>query len=531
MSLREQIADSPANIEWHSDDGSTVVFIATDVVDGIAGYVSEAYKSIPRRGAEAGGLLLGGVRIGRVTEIFITGFEPVPIDYLYGPSFILSEAGQADFRAAMARHLPSEVLGYYRSHTRPGFGLESSDRETAARMFAGLSGLVLLIKPASAARLTASYYFFQRGNLEMRPVGREFPFVGNIPGGAPPPAAAEPEPEPTPILRRPEPEPTPVSRRPEPEPTPVSRRPEPEPTPISRRPEPPRPIQAPLELNDPRPAVTAPAETPENPPPAKERKSLQWEIVAAALMIAVAIGLLWWQYRGDSSDRDTVAHASASRVASLGLAVQPGAGGWRITWDPNSPAALDSIRGSLNVIEVDSHERIPLDVNQIRAGAATYRPSSDDITFRLDLVRSDNTLSTETYRVLLRPPEEEAKAPPALQAPKQAPMPPAEKAEAPAEKPGEKGEYSEPEVLTRVAPEVPEGIRPRITAPQPIDVRVTINAEGRVTSAKPIQRGEGLTNYLADRAVIAARQWTFTPAKQDGKPVSSSRTIHFVFEQ
>ncbi len=89
----------------------------------------------------------------------------------------------------------------------------------------------------------------------------------------------------------------------------------------------------------------------------------------------------------------------------------------------------------------------------------------------------------------------------------------------------------EPEVVSRVTPEVPEGIRPRITAPQPIDVRVSIDRQGRVTSASPLQHGEGLINYLAERAVIAARQWTFKPARRDGKTISSTRTIHFVFEQ
>jgi hypothetical protein len=194
VSLRQPITDSPANIEWRSDDGSTLVSIPTGVVDRIAGYIVDAHKSVPRRGAEAGGLLIGGVRIGQVTEIFVTGFEPVVCDYAHGPSFILSDATQADFRVAASRHPAPEILGYYRSHTRPGYGLEPSDRELVARIFPGLSGLILLIKPVSALHLTGSYFFFQRGNLEMRRVGPEFPFVGSIPGGAPPPSIPDPDP-------------------------------------------------------------------------------------------------------------------------------------------------------------------------------------------------------------------------------------------------------------------------------------------------------------------------------------------------
>ncbi len=523
MSLRQQIADSPANIEWRSDDGSTLVSIPTSLVDRIAGYVYEAYQSVPRRGAEAGGVLIGGVRIGRVTEILITGFEPVPCDYLYGPSFILSDSGQAGFRAAMARHPAAEILGYYRSHTRPGFGLESSDRELATRMFPGLSGLILLIKPTATRTVTGSYFFFERGTLETRPVGREFPFVGSVPGGIPPPAPPEPEPEVhhAPATTSP---PAKISPKPIQESLELDSAPS-----LERRSLDPSWLD-PLENQATPPQKTEDPEPPETPQAApessKRRKSLQWEIVAAGLMIVAALGLLWWQYRGDSGEGEA-ARTAVARVATLGLAVQPGEGGWRITWDPNSPAARDAMRGALNVAEVDSHERIPLDAAQIRAGVATYRPIGDDIAFRLELVLPDNSLSSETYRVLLKPAETVAATRPV---PKQSPMPPPAKPEAKPEAPPEAG-YVEPEVVSRVAPEVPEGIRPRITAPQPIDVKVSIDRQGRVTSAVPIQHGEGLINYLAERAVAAAKEWTFKPATQAGKPVASSRTIHFVFEQ
>ena len=465
------------NLEWRSDDGSTLVSVPAGLVDRIAGYVTEAYQSLPRRGAEAGGLLIGGVRLGPVTEIFITAFEPVACDYPTGPSFTLSDATQADFRAALARCPPAEILGYYRSQTRPGFGMEASDREVVTRIFPGLSGLVLLIKPSSDYSLAGSYFFFQRGNLEMRRVGPEFPFTGSVPGGTPPPP----------------------------------------------KPDPPKPIQESLELASPRQAEEP---RPIEPPESRDRrKSLQWEIGAAGLMIAAALALLWWQYHGDSAGEDAAASRPATaRVASLGLAVQFGEGGWRITWDPNTPAARGAVRGALNVIEVDSHERIPLDARQIREGAATYRPIGDDIAFRLELSLPDNSLSIETYRVLVKPRETAAVMPPAI---KKSAMPPP--ATPPASPPKEG--YMEPEVVNRVAPEVPEGIRPRITSPQPIDVRVSIDSAGRVTRATPLQHGEGLINYLGGRAVAAARKWTFTPAKQGGKPVAGSRTIHFVFEQ
>jgi len=153
------------------------------LADRIAGYVTEAYKSLPRRGAEAGGVLLGGVRLGPVIDIFITGFAPVICDHLSGPSFTMSEVVETEFRAAIAHHPPAEIVGFYRSHTRKAPGLETTDQEIVDRIFPGLSGIVLLIKPSGISVLNASYFFFQGGRLDPRPAGPEFPFLVSVPGG------------------------------------------------------------------------------------------------------------------------------------------------------------------------------------------------------------------------------------------------------------------------------------------------------------------------------------------------------------
>jgi TonB family protein len=74
-------------------------------------------------------------------------------------------------------------------------------------------------------------------------------------------------------------------------------------------------------------------------------------------------------------------------------------------------------------------------------------------------------------------------------------------------------------------------IKPRIKDAIPIDVRMHIDAEGRVTSAAPVaKQPSGLHAYLAGRAVEAARRWRFEPARQNGRPVPGTETIHFVFE-
>jgi outer membrane biosynthesis protein TonB len=65
-----------------------------------------------------------------------------------------------------------------------------------------------------------------------------------------------------------------------------------------------------------------------------------------------------------------------------------------------------------------------------------------------------------------------------------------------------------------------------------IDVRVKLDAHGRVTSATPVAHPRNsLESFLAGRAVYAAKQWRFEPAKQDGRPVPGAEIIHFVFDR
>jgi TonB family protein len=498
------LSDLPANLEWRSTDGSTRVSMPIGLADRIAGYSFEAYKSVPRRGAEAGGLLLGGVRLGPVIDIFINGFEPIPCDYKFGPSFIVSEELQKLFRAAIARFPPAEILGYYRSHTRKNPALDFTDQDLVDHVFPGLSGLVLLIKPSGVAKITGSYYFFQTGRLEMRSVGPEFPFLTTVPGGTPPPAAVEADASNSEFAE-------------------VMKKTLAASTSNESAVAPPAEVLAPVKA----PVQPKLVDGDQDAERRKQRKRLQWEVVASGLMIAAALALLWWQYHGPSGEEAaTVAQAAPSHVSSLGLAVHPGEGGWRITWDPASLAARESVKGVLNVTEDESRERIPLTAAQVRNGSATYRPIGDDITFRLDLVARDSSLSTETYRVLMKPPTVQASQPKPPPTPEAATPKPPKKAEEAVEE-----AYVDSEVLTRVAPEVPEGIRPRITEPMPIDVKVAINRAGKVTKATVVQHEDGLVDFLGKRAVAAAQRWTFTPAKRGGKAVESTRTIHFVFEQ
>ncbi len=57
-------------------------------------------------------------------------------------------------------------------------------------------------------------------------------------------------------------------------------------------------------------------------------------------------------------------------------------------------------------------------------------------------------------------------------------------------------------------------------------VVATIDATGKVTEAHPLRKD----NYgFGQAATDAVKQWVFSPATQNGRPVSSTQAIRFVF--
>ena len=60
-------------------------------MDEIKAHTIRGFRSLPKRGAEIGGVLLGS-RNPHDGEILIDSFEPIQIEYLSGPSYIPSAA-------------------------------------------------------------------------------------------------------------------------------------------------------------------------------------------------------------------------------------------------------------------------------------------------------------------------------------------------------------------------------------------------------------------------------------------------------
>jgi TonB family protein len=106
-----------------------------------------------------------------------------------------------------------------------------------------------------------------------------------------------------------------------------------------------------------------------------------------------------------------------------------------------------------------------------------------------------------------------------------APAPQPEVASAPASTAGTtKGDVAE-----RVSPEISESATRTIHGKVEVVVRVSVDANGAVSSAS--FDSEGHSRYFADHALSAARNWKFKPAQVNGAAAPSQWTLHFQFRR
>ena len=91
------------------------------------------------------------------------------------------------------------------------------------------------------------------------------------------------------------------------------------------------------------------------------------------------------------------------------------------------------------------------------------------------------------------------------------------------------GPISRGAVLNRIVPDVPRSASDTIRGTVIVTVRVTVNPTGVVTNADLESRGPSA--YFARLATESARNWTFRPPQQYGRPVASAWLLHYAFQQ
>ena len=197
MSTENTVTSQPALDEitipksyysWTPDGKAVQVWLDFDVIDRMSAEVMRGFGSVPKRGAEVGGVLLGRVdKTGKLT-VHIHDFVIVPCDYRRGPSYQLTSADTQLFSDAVAKATQGSAadlrpVGYFRSHTRDGMGLTEDDLQLFSNFFPDPTSVILLVRPFATKVSQAGFFFEENGQIRSDATYLTFPFRRRELGG------------------------------------------------------------------------------------------------------------------------------------------------------------------------------------------------------------------------------------------------------------------------------------------------------------------------------------------------------------
>jgi hypothetical protein len=151
----------------------------------------------PTGAAAAGGLLLGAIEVTDIWSVTVLDFTPVLCEHRRdGRSTFLDCPAQC-FKNAVRRAGQSGkknlgMVGYYRSHTGPEYGLEKADHDLFKKYFGLDVRVLLLVKPAPASITTGVFYLGLQGQLHAERSTVEFPVNLKELGAEEPPEPEKP---------------------------------------------------------------------------------------------------------------------------------------------------------------------------------------------------------------------------------------------------------------------------------------------------------------------------------------------------
>lgn len=392
---------------WRAQECPYIIEYSTRVLDDIGRAVVEAFFSVPRGGAEIGGILLGRFSGG---EISIQDYQALDCEHAMGPSFTLSQRDQAQLArmvAAAAGHGKGlRVVGWYHSHTRSDIFLSQADQEIHKGFFPEPWQVALVLKPHTfeplrcgfffreadgAIRGEASYQEFVLQPLSMRPTT-----TGDAPPVLPRQVHFESE-RAGPLIK--------VAAEVGAEPV----------LPMTRE------VKLPLMAAKEEASVAVP------PPPAKDGHQKKHRVLKTAgwltfallvLALGILIGTASFRERGSriwSAITHPPALANPTSQIPLGLRAERQNGDLKLTWNRQSAAVLSATSGLLAIKDGDASRNIPLDPSQIRNGSVLYAPTTGQIQMQLTLSDPQETTSesvlvilpvTGTPQVKILPPKE-----------------------------------------------------------------------------------------------------------------------------
>ena len=352
MDLKSQLADYYL---WEEPERSIRIYSNLATVDRLQLEVLRGIDGSSSDEAEVGGILLGRTELdGERAITLIEDFVPVPCSYRSGLLYRLSEKDAAKFETVLARCSSDprglSVVGYYRSHNRDNLYLSSDDLNLIQRYFSEPDKVFLLVKTLPSRACTAGFFFWENGQIQT-----EFTYL-EVPLG--------------PVLSFPVAEPV----------LPETVRVDDRLTPAAKDLRKKAPVVQSLRLS----------ESVRNP---RRVWLVRGLAVAVAVVVVILASLNYWQSRR-SRPQETAS-------TSLGLHVQRQPGSLALTWNPNSPELIGAEAAILYINEGSNQKALHLDPSQLRSGAVSFAPSSDDIELRFEIDRSGKPSAAEKVHLLL----------------------------------------------------------------------------------------------------------------------------------
>ena len=342
---------------------------STRVMDDIRLAVMDAFFSLPRGGAEIGGILLGRSADGRIT---ILDYQALECEHAFGPSFTLSPKDESRLQELLAatRAKGSVPVGWYHSHTRSEVFLSEADLAIHNRFFPEPWQIALVLKPHTLQPMRCGFFFREaNGDIQAASSRKEFALdplpMRPVPGGAAMPAFP-PSPESVAVPDDLAPAIT---------------------VPASRVEEPPEPPTV-----APTAAPTEPQPVP--PPrlsiePESSRRGGRWLKALMAVVVGLAFGVfafqtraVWWPRLSALLTPSTTPSAA---FASIGLTTTDADGQLQISWDRFSAAIRQATGGRLTIKDLGPPREFKLDPMRLQAGNFTYVREGESVTVALSL--------------------------------------------------------------------------------------------------------------------------------------------------
>jgi hypothetical protein len=340
---------------WEEPESGKKIYLNLATVDRLQLEVLRGMDGGRSNHAEVGGILIGRTELdGERTITLIEDFAPVPCAYRGGPFYRLTEKDAVKFEGVLARCSSDprglSVVGYYRSHNRDDLCLSSDDLNLIHRYFSEPDKVFLLVKTLPSKACTAGFFFWEDGHIQSEFTYLEVPF-----GPVKSYSITEPA----------------------------------------------RPAAVKIDA----PLRQVAASLSKKVPTVESFRILEslspnsrvWVIRALAVTVAAVVvtlaGLNYWQSR-QSPPHETVS-------ASLGLHVQRQRGSLALVWNPNSRDLIGAEEAILYINEGSNQKAVHLDPNQLRSGAVSFAPSSDDVELRFEIDRGGRPSAAEKVHLLL----------------------------------------------------------------------------------------------------------------------------------